>query len=87
MGSWVTYGLDSEADDLPAFVVLPDPRGRPPGGIIDWGAGFLAVIAKKQRTRGRFRPRMIPVELAWKTSGQHPFHVRSRRPVLPVRSH
>jgi Protein of unknown function (DUF1501) len=41
MGSWVTYGLGNEADDLPAFVVLPDPRGLPPGGIINWGAGFL----------------------------------------------
>lgn len=41
MGAWVTYGLGSEADDLPAFVVLPDPRGLPPGGVINWGAGFL----------------------------------------------
>ena len=41
MGSWVTYGLGSENDDLPGFVVLPDPRGLPPGGIINWGAGFL----------------------------------------------
>jgi len=41
MGAWVTYGLGSETDDLPAFVVLPDPRGLPPGGIINWGAGFL----------------------------------------------
>lgn len=41
MGSWITYGLGSEAEDLPAFVVLPDPRGLPPGGIINWGAGFL----------------------------------------------
>ena len=48
MGSWVTYGLGSEAHDLPAFVVLPDPRGLPPGGIINWGAGFLP--AKHQAT-------------------------------------
>ncbi|MCA9175453.1 MAG: DUF1501 domain-containing protein, partial [Planctomycetales bacterium] len=41
MGAWVTYGLGSESDDLPAFVVLPDPRGLPPGGVINWGAGFL----------------------------------------------
>jgi len=41
MGSWVTYGLGTESNDLPAFVVLPDPRGLPPGGIINWGAGFL----------------------------------------------
>lgn len=44
MGSWVTYGLGSEAEDLPAFVVLPDPRGLPPGGIINWGAGFLPAV-------------------------------------------
>lgn len=44
MGSWVTYGLGSEADDLPGFVVLPDPRGLPPGGIINWGAGFLPAV-------------------------------------------
>ncbi len=44
MGSWVTYGLGSEAEDLPAFVVLPDPRGLPPGGIINWGAGFLPAF-------------------------------------------
>ncbi|MFT5042782.1 MAG: hypothetical protein ACI8TX_003775 [Hyphomicrobiaceae bacterium] len=41
MGSWVTYGLGSEAENLPAFVVLPDVRGLPPGGTINWGAGFL----------------------------------------------
>jgi hypothetical protein len=41
MGAWATYGLGSETDDLPAFVVLPGPRGLPPRGIINWGAGFL----------------------------------------------
>ena len=44
MGAWVTYGLGSEAENLPAFVVLPDPRGLPPGGIINWGAGFLPAV-------------------------------------------
>ncbi|HTN77569.1 MAG TPA: DUF1501 domain-containing protein, partial [Pirellulaceae bacterium] len=44
MGSWVTYGLGSESDNLPAFVVLPDPRGLPPGGIANWGAGFLPAV-------------------------------------------
>ncbi|HVJ79799.1 MAG TPA: DUF1501 domain-containing protein [Planctomycetia bacterium] len=41
MGSWVTYGLGSENENLPAFVALPDPRGLPPGGVANWGAGFL----------------------------------------------
>src|SRR5439155_6096855 len=36
--------LGSEADNLPAFVVLPDPRGLPPGGPINWGAGFLPPV-------------------------------------------
>ena len=44
MGAWVTYGLGSENQDLPAFAVLPDPRGLPPGGIINWGTGFLPAV-------------------------------------------
>ncbi len=43
-GSWVTYGLGSETENLPAFVVLPDPRGLPPGGAMNWGAGFLPAV-------------------------------------------
>jgi len=44
MGAWVTYGLGSESEDLPAFVVLPDQRGLPPGGPVNWGAGFLPAV-------------------------------------------
>ena len=41
MGSWVTYGIGSEANDLPGFVVLQSgPRG-PRGGAPNWGSGFL----------------------------------------------
>ncbi len=41
MGSWVTYGIGSEADDLPGFVVLQSgPRG-PRGGAVNWGNGLL----------------------------------------------
>src|SRR5207248_2362073 len=40
-GSWVAYGLGTENQDLPAFVVLPDPRQLPAGGSINWTAGFL----------------------------------------------
>ena len=44
MGAWVTYGLGSASENLPAFVVLPDPRGLPPGGVVNWGAGFLPAV-------------------------------------------
>jgi len=40
-GAWISYGLGSMNDDLPAFVVLPDSRGVPPNGPANWGAGFL----------------------------------------------
>ena len=41
VGSWVAYGLGSERCDMPAFVVLPDPRGGLKGGPPAWGSGFL----------------------------------------------
>jgi len=41
MGSWISYGLGSETDELPTFVVLPDSRGFAPGGPKNWSAGFL----------------------------------------------
>ena len=41
MGSWLSYGLGTENENLPAFVVLPDPRGLPAGGSIHWTSGFL----------------------------------------------
>ena len=41
MGSWVTYGIGSESNDLPGFVVLQSgPRG-PRGGAVNWASGFL----------------------------------------------
>lgn len=41
MGSWLNYGLGTVNENLPAFVVLPDPRGLPAGGSINWTSGFL----------------------------------------------
>ncbi len=41
MGAWLTYGIGSECDELPGFVVLQSgPRG-PRGGAVLWGSGFL----------------------------------------------
>src|SRR5690606_10404067 len=41
MGSWVSYALGTENQDLPAFVAIPDPRGVPQVGPNHWSAGFL----------------------------------------------
>lgn len=43
MGAWLTHGLGSETEDLPSFVVIPDSRGLPAGGSINWSNGFLPV--------------------------------------------
>jgi len=46
VGSWVTYGLGSENENLPSFVVMSDPlnRGLPKGNASNWGAGFLPSV-------------------------------------------
>jgi len=43
MGSWLSYGLGTETENLPGFVVLPDARGIPnsAGGAFNWTSGFL----------------------------------------------
>jgi hypothetical protein len=41
LGSWLSYGLGSETEALPAFVVLPDERGGPNGGASNWTSGYL----------------------------------------------
>ena len=41
LGSWVTYALGSESQNLPSYVAIPDPRGVPQNGANNWGPGFL----------------------------------------------
>jgi len=41
LGSWMSFGLGNETDELPTFVVLPDARGYPAGGTNNWTNGFL----------------------------------------------
>jgi hypothetical protein len=40
-GSWLSYALGSENDNLPAYVSIPDIRGEPPNGKANWSNGFL----------------------------------------------
>lgn len=44
LGSWVTYGLGSESENLPAYCVMTQPQGLPEGGSPMWGAGYLPAI-------------------------------------------
>ena len=44
LGSWVVYGLGSERDDLPSYVVLTDPGGLPIDGVNNWTSAFLPAV-------------------------------------------
>ena len=41
IGSWVNYGLGSENENLPGFVVMLDPRGGPISGAKNWNSGYM----------------------------------------------
>lgn len=56
LGSWLSYGLGSECDDLPAFVVLPDGRGEANGAASNWSSGFLPAEHQGVLFRGTTNP-------------------------------
>jgi hypothetical protein len=62
LGAWLSYGLGTDNQDLPAFVVLPDPRGLPAGGAINWTNGFLPAAHQGVafRTSGEPIPDLFP---------------------------
>ncbi|HEY4263327.1 MAG TPA: DUF1501 domain-containing protein, partial [Schlesneria sp.] len=55
LGSWATYGLGSEADDLPAFVVMSTGSGVS-GGAANWSSGFLPTVFSGVRLRNQGDP-------------------------------
>jgi len=44
MGAWLLYGLGSESQNLPGFVVFSSGKKGPSGGNSNWGAGFLPTV-------------------------------------------
>src|SRR5207237_8193149 len=56
VGSWVTYGLGSESQDLPPFVVVSSGKKGPSGGNSNWGSGFLPTVYQGVQFRGGSEP-------------------------------
>ncbi len=56
MGSWLTYGLGSETQNLPAFVVLVSGGKSPDGGASLWGSGFLPTVYQGVQCRSQGDP-------------------------------
>ena len=58
IGAWMSYGLGNDTDNLPTYVTIPDTRGLPAGGSINWTNGFLPA-----RHQGVvIRSRGIPID-------------------------
>lgn len=56
LGSWIVYGLGSENQNLPAYVVLDDPKGPPVNFIQNWQAGWLPAVYQGTRVRSEGSP-------------------------------
>ena len=56
LGSWITYGLGSESDSLPAYVVMPDPKGALEAGQPMYANGFLPAVFQPTMFRPGGRP-------------------------------
>jgi hypothetical protein len=80
VGSWVTYGLGSESDSLPAFVVMSDPKGRglPKGHAANWGAGFLPSVFQGTH----FRPQGDPIDNLFRLKEVGPGRQRNQLDLL-----
>src|SRR5205809_5523007 len=65
-GSWVTYGLGSVSQNLPAYVVMYDTLGRglPKGYSQNWGAGFLPSIYQGTA----LKPQGAPIDNLFRSS-------------------
>jgi hypothetical protein len=56
LGSWVTYGLGTENQNLPSFVVMQDNPGQVVNGPRNWGAGFMPALYQGTRLQAGLEP-------------------------------
>lgn len=68
LGSWLTYALGSESQNLPAYVVLSDPGGVPVLGVDNWSNGFLPALFQGTVVRPR-EPRILNLDPPPEQSG------------------
>jgi hypothetical protein len=61
VGSWLTYALGTESQDLPAYCVLTDPGGLPVVGVENWSNGWLPSLYQGTVIRPR-EPRILDLD-------------------------
>ena len=69
IGSWLTYGLGSSADNLPGYVVMLDPRGGPISGAANWTSGFMPAAYQGTHLRSKGEPILDLVSPSGMTRG------------------
>lgn len=69
LGSWITYGLGSENQDLPAYVALTDPRGVPVLGVDNWSNGWLPSLFQGTVIRPK-EPRILNLDAPLSLQGE-----------------
>jgi hypothetical protein len=83
VGAWLSYALGSATQDLPAFVVIPDTRGQPAGGSINWSNGFLPA-----RHQGvMLRSQGTPIDDLFPARAVSPDADRATRALLDALNH
>lgn len=61
LGSWLTYGLGAESQELPAYMVLTDPGGHPVDGVHNWSNGFMPSLFQGTVLRPK-EPRILNLD-------------------------
>jgi hypothetical protein len=69
LGSWITYGLGSENQDLPAYVALTDPRGLPVLGVDNFSNGWLPSMFQGTVVRSK-EPRILNLDPPMSLKGE-----------------
>jgi hypothetical protein len=69
LGSWLTYALGSESQDLPAYLALTDPRGLPQFAHQHWTSGWLPALFEGTQVRPK-EPRILNLDPAAHLAGE-----------------
>ena len=68
LGSWLTYGLGTESQELPAYVAMTDPKGLPVIGVNNWSNGWLPALFQGTVIRPR-EPRILNLDAPAQLTG------------------
>ena len=58
LGSWMTFGLGAETNELPAYVAMTDPKGLPVEGVLNWSNGWLPSVYQNIGSESVERPNL-----------------------------